>query len=241
MPVGQATLEQAARPASARPRSLSASSATPSPFNGRRSLSPFTFTPRDDCSLSAASMDSMRGAYEAVMEGTVEATVRRAAAVADVVGCAMETDEDAYKVCINCDREVEEVDRLLRCVSCNAPVHRSCAETEFMGPAQSADAWCCLACHLPSPVADVVEVGTGKEEAINAARPSPAAASPPLLFASLDPSTGHLVYLPATALTWKTVTSLVEFTHHAEAPHWAADADEHGLTPDQVVRMKARL
>ena len=46
--------------------------------------------------------------------------------------------------------------------------------------------------------------------------------------------------MPATALTVKTVTSLVDFTHHVEAPHWAADADEYGLTPDQVVRMKAR-
>ena len=62
----------------------------------------------------------------------------------------------------------------------------------------------------------------------------------PLRFASLDPSTGHLVYLPATALTWVTVTSLVEFTHAAEAPHWAADADEYGLTPIQVKRMRAR-
>ena len=62
----------------------------------------------------------------------------------------------------------------------------------------------------------------------------------PLLFASLDPSTGHLVYLPATALTYKLVTQLVEFTHHAEAPHWAEDADEYGLTPEQVKRMKAR-
>ena len=64
--------------------------------------------------------------------------------------------------------------------------------------------------------------------------------SPQLLFASLDPSTGHLVYLPATALTWKTVTKLVEFTHAAEAPHWATDADEYGLTPDEVQRMKAQ-
>ena len=76
--------------------------------------------------------------------------------------------------------------------------------------------------------------------AISAVCPSPAASSLPLLFASLDPSTGHLVYLPATALTYKTVTSLVEFTHAAEAPHWGADADEYGLTPDQVARMKAQ-
>ena len=67
------------------------------------------------------------------------------------------------------------------------------------------------------------------------------AAQRPLLFASLDPSTGgHLVYLPATALTYKLVTQLVEFTHHAEAPHWAEDADEYGLAPEQVKRMKAR-
>ena len=64
--------------------------------------------------------------------------------------------------------------------------------------------------------------------------------SPPLLFASLDPSTGHLLYLPATALTVKTVTSLVEFTQAAEAPHWAADADEYGLTPLEAARMQAR-
>ena len=75
---------------------------------------------------------------------------------------------------------------------------------------------------------------------VDAACPSPAAPSSPLLFASLDPSTGHLVYLPATALTYKLVTQLVEFTHHAEAPHWAEDADEYGLTPEQVKRMKAR-
>ena len=63
---------------------------------------------------------------------------------------------------------------------------------------------------------------------------------PPLRFASLDPSSGQLVYLPATALTWKTVTRLVEFTHHAEASSWAEDADEYGLTPAQVKRMKDR-
>ena len=67
-----------------------------------------------------------------------------------------------------------------------------------------------------------------------------AASSSPLRFASLDPSTGHLVYVPATALAYKTVTSLVQFTHAAEAPHWAADADEYGLTPGQVERMKAQ-
>ena len=70
--------------------------------------------------------------------------------------------------------------------------------------------------------------------------PRVSSAASPLRFASLDPSTGQLVYLPATALTWKTVTSLVEFTHRAEAPSWAEDADEYGLTPAQVKRMKAQ-
>ena len=70
-----------------------------------------------------------------------------------------------------------------------------------------------------------------------AALPAPSTA---LRFASLDPSTGHLVYLPATALVWKTVASLVEFTDAAEAPSWAEDADEYGLTPDEVQRMEAR-
>ena len=68
----------------------------------------------------------------------------------------------------------------------------------------------------------------------------PSSPSTPLLFASLDPSTGHLVYQPATALVYKTVTSLVEFTHHQEAPSWADDADEYGLTPAEVERMKAQ-
>ena len=62
----------------------------------------------------------------------------------------------------------------------------------------------------------------------------------PLLFASLDPLTGHLVYLPATALVYQTVTSLMEFTHYVEAQRWAEDADEYGLTPDDVKRMKAQ-
>ena len=75
---------------------------------------------------------------------------------------------------------------------------------------------------------------------VDAVRPSRSpAASSPLLFASLNPSTGHMEYLPATALVYKTVTSLVEFTNAAEAPHWAADADEYGRTPDQVERMNA--
>ena len=68
----------------------------------------------------------------------------------------------------------------------------------------------------------------------------PPASLPPLRFASLNPSTGHLVYMPATAVTFRTVTSLVEFTHAAEAPHWAADADEYGLTPDQATRLQRR-
>ena len=80
---------------------------------------------------------------------------------------------------------------------------------------------------------DVVEVEEPQE-----ARSAPAAS--PLRFASLDPSTGHLVYQAATALTWNTVTSLVDFTSAAEAPHWATDADEYGLTPAQVARMKAQ-
>ena len=68
----------------------------------------------------------------------------------------------------------------------------------------------------------------------------PAHPPSPLLFASLDPSTGHLVYLPATAITYKLVSSLVEFTHAAEAPSWKEDADVYGLTPDEQRRMKER-
>ena len=70
--------------------------------------------------------------------------------------------------------------------------------------------------------------------------PAPAAPSSPLRFASLDPATGHLMYQPATALTYQTVTSLVEFTQAAEGPHWAAEADEYGLTPAEVARMQAQ-
>ena len=62
----------------------------------------------------------------------------------------------------------------------------------------------------------------------------------PLLFASLDASTGQLVYLPATAITYMLVSSLVEFTHAAEAPRWKEDADVYGLTPDEQRRMKER-
>ena len=80
----------------------------------------------------------------------------------------------------------------------------------------------------------------GEREVQRSADPRVTSAASPLRFASLDPSTGQLVYLPAAALTWKTVTSLVEFTHHAEAPSWAEDADEYGLTPSQVRRMKAQ-
>ena len=68
----------------------------------------------------------------------------------------------------------------------------------------------------------------------------PAHPPSPLLFASLDPSTGHLVYLPATAITYKLVSSLVEFTHAAEAPSWKDDADVYGLTPDEQRRMMER-
>ena len=82
------------------------------------------------------------------------------------------------------------------------------------------------------------------EEVEQVSQPGTRAASPApstsLRFASLDPSTGHLVYLPATALVWKTVASLVEFTDATEATSWAKDADEYGLTPDQVERMEAR-
>ena len=91
---------------------------------------------------------------------------------------------------------------------------------------------------------DVPLVDQMDEEQTDADRPSSAAQQsahlPPLLFASLDPETGHLVYLPATALTVNTVTSLVEFTQAANAPSWADDADEYGLTPDEAARMKAR-
>ena len=197
----------AARPSLTRRARSSSEAPQPTASSARPRRISFlsTLTPHDR-SRSAASMGSMREAYEAVMEETVDATARRAAATADI------------RACIDCAREVTVDQLLLRCVSCNAPVHRHCAEAELMGPAQSADDWCCVACHQRSPTA---------------------AASAPLLFASLDPSTGHLVYLPATALTWKTVTSLVEFTHAAEAPRWASDADEYGLTPGQAARMQA--
>lgn len=60
-----------------------------------------------------------------------------------------------------------------------------------------------------------------------------------LLIASFDPSSGHLVYLPPVVVSTKTVPSLIEFTHHAEAPRWADDADQYGLTPLQQSRMAA--
>ena len=69
---------------------------------------------------------------------------------------------------------------------------------------------------------------------------TPSASSSPLFFASLNPSTSQLVYMPATALTWQTVTSLVDFTHSAEQQHWAAGVDEYGLTPDQQARMQRK-
>ena len=76
------------------------------------------------------------------------------------------------------------------------------------------------------------------EEQQSAAQPSTApTASSALRFASFDPATGHLVYQPATLLVVKKVPSIVEFTHVAEAEHWAADADEYGRTPEQVTRM----
>ena len=87
-----------------------------------------------------------------------------------------------------------------------------------------------------SDSSDAMEV----DDVVTAPAAAPAASASPLLFACLDPSTGHLEYRPATALTYKLVTSLVDFTHHNEAPHWADDADEYGLTPDQVERMKAQ-
>ena len=48
------------------------------------------------------------------------------------------------------------------------------------------------------------------------------------------------MYVPATALVYKSVTQLVEFTHAADAPRWAEDADEYGLTPEQVLRLQAQ-
>ena len=88
--------------------------------------------------------------------------------------------------------------------------------------------------------ASAASIATASSTVQRASLSSASTASAPLRFASLDPSTGHLVYCAATALTVKTVNSLVEFTHAAETPHWAADADEYGLTPDQVARMQRR-
>ena len=93
------------------------------------------------------------------------------------------------------------------------------------------------------PITNAASASRAEEEVKQQlSQPGPRAAPPAtsLRFASLDPSTGHLVYLPATALVWKTVASLVEFTDAGEAPNWAEDADEYGLTPDQVARMEAR-
>ena len=93
------------------------------------------------------------------------------------------------------------------------------------------------------PITNAASASRAEEEVKQQlSQPGPRAAPPAtsLRFASLDPSTGHLVYLPATALVWKTVASLVEFIDAGEAPNWAEDADEYGLTPDQVVRMEAR-
>ena len=85
------------------------------------------------------------------------------------------------------------------------------------------------------PLARPASMPVGQVSAAGPAHPPS-----PLLFASLDPSTGHLVYLPATAITYKLVSSLVEFTHAAEAPSWTEDADAYGLTPDEQRRMKER-
>ena len=98
-----------------------------------------------------------------------------------------------------------------------------------------------VARHASAPAASAAVQPMDEQLLVDAVRPSRSpAASSPLLFASLNPSTGHMEYLPATALVYKTVTSLVEFTNAAEAPHWAADADEYGRTPDQVERMNAQ-
>ena len=78
------------------------------------------------------------------------------------------------------------------------------------------------------------------DNVVQVAAAGPAHPPSPLLFASLDPSTGHLVYLPATAITYKLVSSLVEFTHAAEASSWKEDADVYGLSPDEQRRMKDR-
>ena len=91
-----------------------------------------------------------------------------------------------------------------------------------------------------APRAEVEEGEEVEQVSQPGTRAAPPAPSTSLRFASLDPSTGHLVYLPATALVWKTVASLVEFTDATEATSWAKDADEYGLTPDQVERMEAR-
>jgi len=76
------------------------------------------------------------------------------------------------------------------------------------------------------PAAAAVE----SDAALSVAGAAPAASASPLRFASLEPTTGHLVYCAATALTVKTVTELVEFTQAIEATRWATDADEYGLT-----------
>ena len=106
----------------------------------------------------------------------------------------------------------------------SVPSTPSCSTTSRCLPAYSTGS-CCVS----TPVRQVAATESARP-------PSP----PPLLFASLDPLTGHLVYLPATAITYQLVSSLVEFTSAAEAPSWASDADEYGLTPAEVQRMKAR-
>ena len=90
----------------------------------------------------------------------------------------------------------------------------------------------------PASVTSAAPASSISRLSSSTATATPTASASPLLFASLDPSTGHLVYLPATAITYKLVSSLVEFTHAAEAPSWQEDADEYGLTPGEQRRMK---
>jgi actin-related protein len=59
----------------------------------------------------------------------------------------------------------------------------------------------------------------------------------PLKYASYDPKTKSIVYAPATHLTVKTATQLVEFTSVDEAPRWSAEANQYGQTPDREERM----
>jgi len=92
----------------------------------------------------------------------------------------------------------------------------------------------------PELVASMPPAAVESDAALSFAGAAPAAFVSPLRFASLDPTTGHLIYCAATALTVKTVTELVEFTQATEATRWATDADEYGLTADDVARMAAQ-